>query len=698
MQMETVDCGAAALGIILAYHHCHIPLTTLAKQCHVSRDGVNVAHIIKAAQHFGMKAQTSREGLSQDITLPAILFWNRKHYVVLEGIKKDTLYINDPKQGHQKLSWQQFNTLFSGVIIQLTPSTDFKKIKKSTSPAKTLGTLAQGQWRALSALSLLTMCCALFNLSPLIITKLFIDKHNSSASSHNLFILMSVLLILQLSLASGSRILFRHLETRFASTLSLKLVQQLLKLPLTFFAHRRAGDLLYQMQTAERLSGAPWAAACSMLGGVIQGIMSLSLLCYYSPSITCIILCILFMHLLLNHYAQNKWTHVAQTVKARMMALSVATAQGISTMAQIKASCSEHHYLKHWHNALTQYLNAHHQSAHQQQFTQTCSFMINSLGYITLLILGFYCVAQHTMSIGDVMACQILFLSCTETLTQQGKLRLIQKNIAADLQYVDHIMDYPVPPRSNTSTSPATRQGRIQICDVSFGYSREFEPILHHINLDIAAGSHSAIIGSSGSGKSTLMYLLSGLYQPWSGNILIDGTPIEHIAPNERASLIGMVNQHHFFFQGSIRENLCLWHHAYSDAELMNVLRMACLDELIDNNEQVLSYQLTEGATNLSGGQRQRLELARTLLAKTPILLLDEASSALDPLIEQRIKKNLKRHRATQIVIAHRIDSIQEADIVYVLHQGQLLNLGAPQQLMAENPQAFEAILTGALP
>ncbi|CEG55759.1 peptidase domain-containing ABC transporter [Legionella fallonii] len=693
MQMETVDCGAAALGIILAYHRCYMPLEVLRTECLVARDGVSVSNLIKAARRYGMDATVYQQGLFPDIKLPAILFWNCKHYVVLEGSKGNKVYINDPKQGRQVIDWQMFNKQFSGIVIQLQVNADFRKTSKPRHGAVDLLPFFREQRRSLAWLSLSVIMLSLLNVSPLIFTKLFVDKivsHHGSYSTSWLLAVMSCLLILQLLVSYSSRKLFRVLETRFAVQLSKKLIHHLLHLPLRFFAFRRAGDLVYRIQAVDRLAGAPWSAFCSMVIAMSQSTISFILMFLYSPLLSVIALVGMTIYFAAIKYCQKKWQHIAHVVKARMTELTGLTATYLSTVTQIKAQCSEEVYFVKWQQFLNNYLGAHHQVSGKQQLLQLISLSLFSSGYLGVLVLGIYFVSQNRMTLGEMMACQVLFLSFNEALMHHMKLGHQREQIEADLQSIADITQYPM--ESIKTQSVVKRQqsmGKIQVVDLIFGYSREFKPLFNQLHLTIEPGTQVALVGASGCGKSTLIHLLAGLYQPWSGTILIDGIPLSDYSIAERARLIGVVGQQQFFYQGSIKENLCLWQDGYSNTEIMAALQMACLDDWITQIEDGLEYQLLDGATNISGGQRQRLEIARTLLAKPPILLLDEATSSLDPLIEEQIKKNLRRYAATKIVVAHRLNTIHDADTLFILKTGQIVDCGSQKQLITKKSPAF---------
>lgn len=669
LQMETVDCGAAALAIILSYYGCSLPLEAISTQCLVSREGVSIGNLAKAANHFGMDVSVY-EQISSAIKLPAIIFWNRKHYVVLEGIKKNKFYINDPQQGKYIVDCNTFQQKFSNRVIHLQPNAQFKKNKLNLWQREVLP-LFKSQWSSLGRLIAGLFVLSLLQLSPLVFTKCFIDNRLSSTENTSLLMLMLSVFGVQFILSYQTRKWFRLLETRFATELSTKLIAHLVHLPLRFFNFRRSADLLYRVQAVDRLVAEPWAAACSFASALLQGCCSLLFLCTYSYRLAVMALLTYLVGFFIMSFLKEPCRQVEHAMKMRLRDLGVLTAGYLSSLMAIKIQGSELRYRAKWQELLTQYIHHHEQNAYQQEKTHLGFALVFSMSYSALLISGLYMVCLNKMTLGELMACQVLLLSFNESLMQNNKLFARRESIESDLHCLADITHHPK--YLVTQDSKLDAEGPIELVNLTFGYSHEFKPLLDGLNVSIPSGSHVALVGASGCGKSTLVHLFSGLYEPWSGSILINGIPLSHYSLAERARCIGVVGQQQFFYQGSLRENLCLWRD-YSIDELMYVLKMACMDELINQTEEGLDYQLTEGATNLSGGQRQRLELARTLLARPKILILDEATSALDPIIEKQIQKNLTEYAATKIVIAHRVDTIQDAECVYVLEKGQLVS------------------------
>jgi len=233
--------------------------------------------------------------------------------------------------------------------------------------------------------------------------------------------------------------------------------------------------------------------------------------------------------------------------------------------------------------------------------------------------------------------------------------------------------------------------------NVTFGYSRNEPPLLENFSLTLSPGQRVALVGASGSGKSTLARLAVGLYEPWSGEILVDGKPRTAFAREELARAVAYVDQDVVLFEGSVRENLTLWTHAPDEA-LARALRDAALDEEIAARAGGLDAPLQEGARNLSGGQRQRLEIARALVGDPAILILDEATSALDPTSEARVEASLRARGTTCLVVAHRLSTVRDADEILVLEGGRVVERGRHEDLVKIPNGRYAALVATEAP
>ena len=399
----------------------------------------------------------------------------------------------------------------------------------------------------------------------------------------------------------------------------------------------------------------------------------------------------MILNMICFYLMKEQRAHLSSQTKQELTHLTSSTLNYLAMIAQLKLANSQYNPFSQWQNKLTTYLNAYQRLSFLNGLLTTSTALILIITNIALLAIGTLQINNNTLSMGEFIAFNgllltfnVLFLQCVH-LASQFQVMQVDYNHISDVLEMDtaHHRTKPTVKIHPILYATPYCKGKIEIVNLTFGYSRHEEPILHNLSMVIEPQSRVALIGASGSGKSTLAKLISGLYHPWSGNILIDGVSILKLSAEERAQLIGLVNQEQFFFKGTLRDNLSLWTPHYTNAELIQAIQTACIDELLQTQDG-LQYRLMEGASNLSGGQRQRLEIARSLLTNPKILILDEAMSSLDTLIESRIDKNIRATNKTLLIVAHRLNTIIDADVIYIMQNGQLIDSGSHESLMAK--------------
>ena len=295
-------------------------------------------------------------------------------------------------------------------------------------------------------------------------------------------------------------------------------------------------------------------------------------------------------------------------------------------------------------------------------------------------------VIRGQMTAGMLVAYNSLLGSFTEPVNQLvGFIQKIQ-TLRADMSRVEDIMKYETDEKfSGTETVPMTAKlsGEVELRNIAFGYSILEKPLVEGFCFQLNSGSSIAFVGASGCGKSTVSKIVSGLYIPWEGEVLMDGLSCRKIPKEIMASSVSTVSQSITLFSGTIRDNLTMWNRNVLEQDIITAAKDACIHDVITSKPGAYDFMLTEGGTNLSGGQRQRLEIARALVTNPSILIMDEATSALDPIVEKQIIDNIKRRGCTCIIVAHRLSAIRDCDEIIVMERGKIVQRGTHESLMA---------------
>ncbi|MCX7114335.1 MAG: cysteine peptidase family C39 domain-containing protein [Gammaproteobacteria bacterium] len=699
LQMEQSDCGAVALGIILRYYGCTVPMHALRKQCGVSRSGTSIHTLANVANHYGIKATIRSAESSQDVikhAYPLIIFWQNKHFVVLEGVKGDKVYINNPSIGRCQITQDLFHQCFSGVSLQFEPTEHFKKCNVDQTCITYCLHLFKDNHAAIVFLTLAALFLALPNLIIPFFSRFYIDNYliaHQIDSLSSVFLMMGCVLCIQFALTYLQRKILRSLECKIATIQIFKLIKIIMSMPVYFFTHRKAGTLNQCLQSSDRFTEALVGPLFSAFTSAIQMMVYLGFMFYCDVRLSEVACAMVILNIICFYLMKERRAHLTSQSKQELSHLTSATLNYVAMMAQLKSMNSKYNPFSQWQYTLTTYLNTYKRLSFLNGLLSTSTAFVLAISNIVLLAIGTLQLNTHALSMGEFIAFNGLLLTFNVLFLQFINFASQFQVIQVDYNHISDVLnqasEVTTPPARHPLlyTTPACK-GKIEIIDLTFGYSRHEGPILQNLSMVIEPHARVAIIGASGSGKSTLAKLISGLYQPWSGNILIDGVSISKLSAEERAQLIGLVNQEQFFFKGTLEDNLSLWTPHYTHAELMQAMQTACIDELLQTPDG-LQYQLMEGASNLSGGQRQRLEIARSLLTNPKILILDEAMSSLDTLIEYQIDKNIRASHKTLMIIAHRFNTIIDADIIHIMENGQIIDSGSHQSLMTKNSEQY---------
>jgi NHLM bacteriocin system ABC transporter peptidase/ATP-binding protein len=692
LQMEAVECGAAALAMILAHYGAWIPLEQLRVACGVSRDGSKASNIVKAARGFGLAAKGFRKEPTtlHELPMPCIIHWNFNHFVVLEGIDGDRVYINDPAMGRRQLDMAELDLAFTGVALAMEPTEAFRKI----------GTKPQGlrlllrELRASRAAVALVIAVSLALIFPGILipgfTKVFVDDvliQGNSGWLVPLLIGMGITALFRMLVTALQQSLLLRLQTKLAVVMISRFLWHVMSLPMDFFAQRHAGDIANRVATNEQI-------ARLLSSGVVTNALNLTAVVFFAVAMAFydVLLAAIGVALSLINVVALKIISQRREDLSRSLALEQgkligSTVSAVRSIESLKSSGLEDDAFGQWAGIQAKSLNAEQSLGASSVFLDMLPTLLSGLTVAAILGIGGLRVIEGSLTLGGLVAFQSLMASFSEPITalvnQVGSFQVIK----GGLERLEDVYNYPLEKRAEdagrAAAFPPKLVGSVELSNIQFGYSILEPPLLTDLSISIKPGTRVALVGPSGSGKSTLGRLMCGLYKPWSGEVRIDGWALTEIPPDVFANSVAYVDQDIFLFEGTARDNLTLWDPTVTETEISQSLKDAVVHDEIATRAGNYDCHVAEGGTNFSGGQRQRIEIARALVSNPSLIVLDEATAALDPITEKAIDDNLRRRGCTCIIIAHRLSTIRDCDEIIVLQRGRIAERGTHEQLIA---------------
>lgn len=691
LQMEAVECGAAALGIILAHHGRWVPLEELRIACGVSRDGSRASHVATAARQYGLTVQAFRmepEHLAE-ATMPLIAHWGMNHFVVIEGVGRSHAWINDPATGPRRIPLEELNRKLTGVVLLLEPGADFTK---GGEPPRALGGLLrrlrgnEASFGFALGVSLLMMVPALLvpAFSQVFVDDILVARFDSWLEPllwgmAGAGVAMALITWLQLDT-------LLRLETRLSVGGSAQFLQRLSRLPVGFFAQRHPGDLAGRVILNDRVARLVSGDVGRGLLGLISASIYAAAMLFYDGWMTLVVVLAATLNLVALTLLGRALSDDNQRLLARTLRGDGLAKQGLQMIESFRASGSEHLLLAQLAGTRAAVANVTQRLALRRAMLEGLPPFIAVLAGAVVLVLGGARIMAGEMSVGQLVAFQALTMGFMGPIAQLVGVATQMQDARANLTVLEDTLHHEVAPEFRHATgrvAAARMAGQVELRNLVFGHSRLEPPLLDGISLTIAPGRRLGIVGGSGSGKSTLALLIAGLYQPWSGEVLLDGRPIESIPREELRREVAVVDQQGFLFDGTVRDNIAMWDATLADERLVESAQAAAIHDDILARRGGYAGLVAEEGRNWSGGQRSRIEMARALVAEPSILIMDEATAALDNRSEAVLMRNLRRRGCTMLIIAHRLGLVRDCDEVIVMERGRIVQHGRPEDLAA---------------
>ncbi len=703
MQMEALECGAAALAMVMAYYGKWVPLEQVRLDCGVSRDGSNARNMLIAARSYGFEAQGFRcdlEAVREQMSFPCIIHWNFNHFVVLDGFRGEYAYINDPARGEIKIPMEEFDRAFTGICLQIIPGAGFVPGGKPKSTLSFARKRLAGTGAAAVFVILSSVIGYLFGVVNPVFSRFFMD-HLLTGENRELLMpflgLLALMSLAQIAVAWIQAVYSLKINGKMALVGNSTYMWKVLRLPMEFFSQRLAGDILQRQGANAAIAGTLVNTFAPLLLNTVMMVFYLVVMLRYSVLLTIVGLVAILINLLSARYISRKRVNITRVQMRDSGKLAAATVSGIQMVETIKSSGAENGYFQKWAGYQASVNAAAVKAARTDQYLGLLPALMNSFAGAAVLILGVWLAMQGEFTLGSILSFQGFlnsFMSPAMTLISAGQT--IQE-MRTDMERVEDVMEYPddehysdTPLDENADYSKLS--GEIELKNVTFGYSRLGTPVIRDFSMHVKPGSHVAIVGGSGCGKSTISKLICGLYSPWSGEILFDGKPIGDIDRSVFTGSVQVVDQDIVLFEDTVANNIKMWDSSVEDFEMILAARDAQIYDDIMARDGGFYGRLAEGGRDLSGGQRQRLEIARVLAQDPSVIILDEATSALDAKTENELVKAVKDRGITCIVIAHRLSTIRDCDEIIVLDKGCVAERGTHEELFARGGVYAELI------
>ena len=695
LQMEATECGAASLSMILAHYGLWLPLEKIRQECGVNRDGSKASCVIRAARARGCTANGYKWNVDRLLEVgeyPLIIHWEFNHFVVLEGIKGETAYLNDPAMGRRTVPLAEFRTSYTGIALRIVPNENFKPEGERYNIFKAVAEkLAQDKWAVLFIL-LLNLGMIIPGLAAPVFSQIFLDdiltrKHpdwmfNFCLAMTFSFVIGGVMTWLQ-------AVILTRWQRKLTLADSAKFFWHLLRLPIQFFNQRFAGEVASRVNFNESIAGVLSGPAATAVLEFFVAIFYLLLLLQYDVTLTLIGVFFSSINIVVFFALRRHLTDMNMKIQQDAGKEYGTMMNGLMMIETIKANGNEGDFFSKWAGYRAKVLAAGQEVALWQMTATIIPTLLGGINGALIMTLGGFSIMEGLLTAGMFTAFQSLMGSFQAPVNALLGLGSTLQTTEMQMQRLNDVYKYEIDDlncRDEEITGTVERlNGELELRNVAFGYSPLEKPLIHDFSLHIEPGHWVAVVGASGSGKSTVAKVVTGIYEEWSGEVRFDGKLRRELPRAAIVNSVSAVDQDIFQITGTVTQNLTLFDDSIQRSEVIQAAKDACIHDDILQLDKGYDSEVSEGGLNFSGGQRQRLEIARALATNPSLLVLDEATSALDPMTEQTVLENIRRRGCSCLIVAHRLSTIRDCDEIIVLERGVVVERGNHREMMAHD-------------
>lgn len=693
LQMEATECGAASLGIVLAHYGRWVSLEELRDACGISRDGSSGRMVAQAATEYGLtvRALRAEPAMLKSLALPLIVFWRFNHFLVVEGWSPSGWHLNDPAVGRRVCTDAEFDEAFTGVVLELTPGPDFVRGGRAPKPITRLSRHLTGSRDGVALMALIGLVLIVPQILVPGLARAFVDAL-AGASAISIPGVIGALVfaaVLQATLIGLQGSVGLRMAMKLYALLSSAMIDRLLRLPVQFHALRGASALAFRAQQPEAIASTAASLFSTVTVAMISSVTAAVVLTVAYPPVGLVAAIALVLIILSQRLVASRQRTLALRIVREQSDLSVITATALAQVEVVKASGAEDALIARWTRAHDRLLAATQELGERVGVVSLIPGTITAVAAIAVTLTALAGVANGDLSLGGLVAVQTLNGLVLGSIPAAVAQVQQAQSLNGQLDQVDDVLETAPDPRlvdwgaAAGEDTPLAVQGRLELRAVTFGYVPGGMPLIRDLDLTLVPGKRIALVGPSGCGKSTVSRLVVGWYEPWAGEILIDGRPRSQWPESVLSSFISIVDQDPVIFSGTIRDNITMWNPTIPEADVIAAAKDACLHEDIVRRPGAYEARLSELGADLSGGQRQRLEIARALVRNPSLIVLDEATAALDAATEANVEAAIRRRGAAALVIAHRLSTIRDCDEIIVMDHGSVVERGTHADLMA---------------
>ncbi len=710
MQLEALECGAAALTMVLAYYGVWVPLEKVREDCGVSRDGSNAKNILQAARAYGLDSAAYRlepENFKEFDSFPCIIHWNFNHFVVLNGFKNGRAYLNDPAVGAYSVSMETFDSSFTGVVLAFEPSENFEVFGKPRSVLNFAKKRLQGTATAAIFIVLTSIISSILAIIMPVFNRVFLDRIITGQSPEWLtgfMIMLIIVSLVQIIVAWINAVCSLRINGKLDIVGQSSYMWKVLHLPMKFFSQRMAGDIQMRQQTNASIASTLINTYVPLVLQTVMMFLYLGLILSYSVPLTMIGIASIIVNYVVSQYISKKRVNISRGMMRDSGKLQGTTVSGIEMIETIKASGAEDGFFEKWAGYQASVNAKKVEFARLNAYVGLIPTIVSLLMDALVTFFGYYLIIKGDFTYGLFMMFSGYLTAFMGPVNQLISASQTIQEMRTDMERIEDVMEYPsdemyskdeklISVDSKEKTECAKLTGNIEIKNVTFGYSSLAQPLIRDFSMSIKKGSKVAFVGKSGCGKSTIAKLISGLYQPWSGEIEFDGRTVKQIDSSVFRGSLAVVDQDIILFNDTVKNNIKMWDDSIMDFEVIMAARDAQIHQDILEKPEGYEHIIREGGKDFSGGQKQRIEIARVLAADPTIIIMDEATSALDAKTEYNVVNSIVDRGITCIVIAHRLSTIRDCDEIIVMDNGLVVDRGTHDEFIARGGLYKELVI-----